>query len=112
MNIGYHKILEQLCILKPTLGKQYLKYPFSNLSRIAVKTISEASELFLIGYSLPLYDTLSEFFILSTNSNCKITIINLGEESHKLRERIVNDREIEWDQVTVHDKGLKEWMNG
>lgn len=109
---GYEKVINELCILKPTLGKQYLKFPFSELTKKSIRAISEASELFLIGYSLPLYDTLSEFFILNTNPNCKITIVNSGEEAHKIEERIFKGNDIDWKQIVVFDDGLESWLKG
>jgi len=107
----YYKKIEELCILKPALGKQYLKYPFSYLTNKAINYISKAKEIIIIGYSLPLYDTLSEFFILNAPPKCKITIVNIGNETQRLRERIVRSGGFEWNNVRIFENGLENWLN-
>ncbi|KAF0142138.1 MAG: hypothetical protein FD122_975 [Stygiobacter sp.] len=104
-------VFDELCLLRPALGKQYFQTPFNKLIKSATEAIKEATEIFVIGYSFPVYDTIAEFLFSNINPFCTVHLINYGKEAELLRRRIQLGCKIENRKIKLRDRGFVEWLN-
>jgi len=109
-SIDFAQINKDLTIIKPTIGKEYAKWPFANLVKKAMDALNSAKNVYLLGYSMPMYDTISEFLILSVNENAKLRIVNKDKDAEVLKERIARGSKLEWNQIEEFSDGIEEWI--
>lgn len=71
----------------PSFIKMYSEYWYSEIICSATESIKKSEEIWLLGYSLPDPDTISQFIISNANPNAKFLIINPEAESLKIKLR-------------------------
>ncbi len=76
-------------IIIPSFVKMYEEMPLRMLWRYAFKSISEASEIYIVGYSFPKADILARQMLLHASDSVKriIVIDPLSEDSGELHKR-------------------------
>ena len=78
------------------------------LVRLAVKALSSAEEVYIIGYSLPEADAMANFLISSIRSDTCIKIIN--PDANELRIRLVNIFGLSRKNIIDESIKLEEWI--
>ena len=76
--------------------------------RLAVKALSNAEEVFIIGYSLPEADAMANFLISSIQFDTRVKIINPSAD--ELRKRLVNIFGLLRENIMDENSNLEEWI--
>ncbi|TFB11675.1 hypothetical protein E3V36_00045 [Candidatus Marinimicrobia bacterium MT.SAG.2] len=76
--------------------------------RLAVKALSNAEEVFIIGYSLPEADAMANFLISSIQFDTRVKIINPSAD--ELRKRLVNIFGLLRENIMDENSRLEEWI--
>lgn len=95
----------------PSYLKFFNKAYELELLKKSVDVIKEASEIYIIGYSIPDADTTANFLLSQIPGQSKIIIINKGAEVvYKLENKLINNYGLEIKNINFNADGVVSWI--
>jgi len=95
-------------VILPTFMKFYRNGWEIDLVKLAVNALSNAEEVYIIGYSLPEADAMANFLISSIQHDTRVRIIN--PSAGELRKRLVNVFGLSRSNIIDENSSLEEWI--
>ncbi|MFH2024719.1 MAG: SIR2 family protein [bacterium] len=96
-------------IIMPTFLKHFNKSYELDLVNRAVKAIKNSSKIYVVGYSLPLADTIANFILSQIPKAIEIVIINT-DDTKSIQSRLEKDYKIDCKNIKYETNSISRWI--